>query len=396
MHTKNWRWLEKGPWIFLLGGAAAILWIRYNYYNLVEVDWLSYVNVAELYANGKFGKAINGYWSPLYSWILVPFIKLGADPHLPSYCINSGAAIACFYFLQRLCRRYLTNSLIYLFFQICLIVLLLYFALSELTPDLMGTAFVCYFLSILASPGFYTSYRLPVWAGVCGAVCYLAKSYNFLFVQLLLILLLLGGLISSGRRRLGHYRFIIVALAVFWAVSLLWIVPLSIHEQKTCFSTAGVYSHNYAGPGHPGHPVLRKVIEPPFEEAHTAWFNASRQLDDHPWSSFGSKSNLIYQLCLIVDNVIVMAKVLNEWYVRIDVLLVCMLLIAWYNKQIMVKAFTTLKLWWLALLIYPLGYLPLFVEGRYLYIEALLIVFFFFYLLQEMGALLSENPGKRR
>ncbi len=54
-----------------------------NYLYIVYTDTISYIHVAQLYINGCFSYAINGYWSPLFSWLLIPFLmvwpgKLGA------------------------------------------------------------------------------------------------------------------------------------------------------------------------------------------------------------------------------------------------------------------------------------------------------------------------------
>jgi hypothetical protein len=36
--------------------------------------------LAHEYAVGKWGDAINGYWSPLYSGLMTPFLLLGSTP----------------------------------------------------------------------------------------------------------------------------------------------------------------------------------------------------------------------------------------------------------------------------------------------------------------------------
>ncbi len=395
MHTNKRYWLDAGPWVLLIAGAITALWLQFHYNKFIEIDSLSYINIGELYAAGLFQKAINGYWSPLYSWVIAVFIKLGVRPHVTCYYINAAAALACFYFIQKHSRRYLKNPVIYLLFQLCMIVLLLFYALSELSPDLMGTAATLWFLTILWSGGFYTSYRLPVWAGIAGAIMFLAKSYNFVFLHGLFFILLIAGAWSPAKRMERRYQAPGLAFLVFWCVSLVWLVPLSIHEGKPVFSTAGGYSHNYAGPGHPGHPIVREVIPPPFEEAYTAWLNPANQLDDRPWSAFGSVHNAFYQLRSIIANAIVLVKILNSWYIRMDVLLICAGLLALYDKKRLLAAFSQARLWVLVLVIYPLGYLPFFVEGRYIYIEALLILLLFFYLLEEAGNRFSATARKK-
>src|SRR5437588_11516935 len=40
----------------------------------VDPDGISYINIAHLYALRDFHDAVNGYWGPLISWLLVPLL----------------------------------------------------------------------------------------------------------------------------------------------------------------------------------------------------------------------------------------------------------------------------------------------------------------------------------
>ncbi len=41
----------------------------YRFY--IEPDGVNYLDVADAYRRGDWSSAINGYWSPLYSWLLM-------------------------------------------------------------------------------------------------------------------------------------------------------------------------------------------------------------------------------------------------------------------------------------------------------------------------------------
>ena len=94
-------------------------------------------------------------------------------------------------------------------------------------------------------------------------------------------------------------------------------------------------------------------------------------------------------------NAIVLVKILNDWRVRIDILLICAALLALCDKRRLIVCFRQVKPWLLVLLVYPIGYLPFFIEGRYIYIEALLILLLLFYLLQELGDCFSVTGKKK-
>ena len=48
----------------------------------INPDGISYIQVARNCAAGRFDLAVNSYWGPLLSWILVPFVWLGWDLQL--------------------------------------------------------------------------------------------------------------------------------------------------------------------------------------------------------------------------------------------------------------------------------------------------------------------------
>ena len=48
----------------------------------LNTDAIAYMRVAEYWSNGNFGLAVNGYWGPLLSWLMVPFLWLGVEPLL--------------------------------------------------------------------------------------------------------------------------------------------------------------------------------------------------------------------------------------------------------------------------------------------------------------------------
>ncbi len=52
-----------------------------NYYQyILNSDGISYISIAQKYMVGDFGNAINGYWGPLLSWLMIPTVT---SPHSP-------------------------------------------------------------------------------------------------------------------------------------------------------------------------------------------------------------------------------------------------------------------------------------------------------------------------
>jgi hypothetical protein len=67
----------------------------------INPDSLSYYMVAQKISVGSFNDAINAYWSPLFSWLMVPFILLGFKS-LFAIRATQFLILLCFYILLRM------------------------------------------------------------------------------------------------------------------------------------------------------------------------------------------------------------------------------------------------------------------------------------------------------
>ena len=58
--------------IYCAAGFALLPFFRYQ----INPDGISYISIAQKYLIGDIDNAINGHFSPLFSWLLVPFLFL--------------------------------------------------------------------------------------------------------------------------------------------------------------------------------------------------------------------------------------------------------------------------------------------------------------------------------
>jgi len=63
---------------YLILGAILLNFYQYQ----INPDGISYISIAQKYLRGDYGNAVNGYWSPLFSWLLMPFLLLGCLPYI--------------------------------------------------------------------------------------------------------------------------------------------------------------------------------------------------------------------------------------------------------------------------------------------------------------------------
>src|SRR5262252_9453801 len=78
--------------------AAAVLFVGYRFQ--INPDGVSYISIAQGYLHGDFKHAVNGYWGPLLSWLLVPLLAVKIEPVLATKLLAvlmAGANVVLFY-----------------------------------------------------------------------------------------------------------------------------------------------------------------------------------------------------------------------------------------------------------------------------------------------------------
>ena len=256
-------------------------------------DGLSYLEIGEAYLRGDWGAAINGYWSPLYSWLLgLTLLILRPTPywefpavHLVNFIIYL-CALGCFhFFLRELIAYHRTRTLerhvlslpawawwalgyaLFIWSSLTMI------PLSLVTPDLCVAALVFLAAGILlrircGSISWVTFSLL----GLVLGFGYLAKApmfpLAFVFIGV--------GVLAVGNLRRGM-ALGAVSLASFLLISGPFILALSITKGRLTFGDTAKLNYifrMYRAPtrhwqgtwppaiGKPEHPT-RKIFDRP-------------------------------------------------------------------------------------------------------------------------------------
>src|SRR6266540_3880290 len=88
--------LKKYPLLAVLIVYAISYILLYPFYQYIfDVDVVGYLSVTRYLAAGNFEHGINGFWSPLHSWLAVPLYKAGINEFAAFRIINGliGAGI---------------------------------------------------------------------------------------------------------------------------------------------------------------------------------------------------------------------------------------------------------------------------------------------------------------
>src|SRR5947208_12224961 len=81
----------------------------------IDPDGISYINIAHLYAIGDFHDAINGYWGPLISWLLVPLLLAKLQPLLICKILSLAIGFFTLIAIRKLSYRFALNNHVRLF-----------------------------------------------------------------------------------------------------------------------------------------------------------------------------------------------------------------------------------------------------------------------------------------
>ena len=362
-----------------------------KYYMYFGGDEISYVNIAHAYSIGNWADAVNGYWSPLYSWLIAPFLLLGYTPiyaELVSKILSLIIGFFTIIVIMKLSQIFEMNNLTKRALLFTSVPIVLIFSLMKNTPDLLVTLILIYYLSILFNPNYSNKLYNGFLCGFMGATAYFAKNYIFPFF---LVHFILFNLIYYFKgvaipKRNNILKNMVLGLLVFFLMSGIWIGTISEKYDKLTISTAGDYNLAIAGPDYPTYPFYYVgLVKPPNNGATSIW-DEPPSLKFNKWSPFSSWSHFEYELQLIWKNIVRTINIIESFFMITPIILILSLLFIFksQSKEDRNKVIYLL----ITMGIYLSGYLLIAVEWRYF--------FFIFILLMLMGFYLIDNFYKNR
>jgi hypothetical protein len=357
-----------------------------------NADAVSYISIAQKYARGDLANAVNGYWSPLLSWLLVPPILLSVNPVLAVKGLLLICGLALSFGIFLLGKRFGLSPEIGIFLAaLALPIILFRYALGSITPDLLVAAILVYYFYLVFDPECFQSAATWPLCGLLAAGAYFAKSYAFFFILAHCIALGVSQafLAPRGPHRMRVVRKAVGIMVVFLAVSGAWVTALSLKYHRLTISTSGRIAMGLHSPDSRGQfTKSSRIIRPPNPSAVSAWedpsFYASQSSPPTPEPA--KESN--HFVAELKSNSAEIASVLIRFSLLSLVILPSAFILSFRPKR-----HRPVLLALASLLIYSSGYAVVGVNTRYLYIIEVLILLLGGYMLnllfQRMG------PGKR-
>ncbi len=384
------RSLLKNNWDLILALALYSLLSIFalHYYQHILGDEISYINIAHEYAMGDWVDAINGYWSPLYSWLIAPFLLIGYTPLYAMY-VSKILSLTIGFFtiigIRKLSQTLGMNGVVKNAIIFAAVPSILFFSLIYNTPDLLATLILIYYLSIIFDPEYSNNWLNGILCGFTGAIAYFTKNYLFLFFVIHFILFNLiyyfKGVNSFKKRNV--LKNMTLGLLVFFLISGLWVGAISEKYGKLTISTAGEYNHAIAGPDYPTYPFYYTgLVKPPNKNAISIWDEPS-STKLKLWSPFDSREHFEYELKLIWYNITRTIHIIESYFLITFIIIISSLLFIFRPKSEKVSK-NTIAYLLVTILIYAGGYIFIAVEWRYFFFIFLLIILMSFYLINSL------------
>jgi len=359
---------------------SAILFSNFKY--IINSDGIAYISIAKSYLSGNIHQAINGYWSPLYSWLLMPFIAIWPgnlenviSTKILAIIIGLFTLIGIYLILNLLKFSNLLKTIILL----ALIPFMLYFTFNYITPDLLVVCILLYYLNFLMDDKYRKSKYMGLITGLWGALAFLSKSYVFFFFLIHFILTNLYYIKKFPMDGSTIKKNLLLGLSVFLIISGIWAGVISEKYGVVTIGTTGSYNYALVGPESDGHLMLYQgLISPPNEFSVSSWEDPS-YYQVKKWNPLESKSNFIHQIKVLLNNIWQMILIsLYLLFVPLFIISLALFLLL-RSKRTSVKNNIIFILG--SIILYTSGYIFIWVEDRYLWFILILTFILGFYIL---------------
>jgi len=350
--------------VYLFVGSFLIYFYQYR----ISPDGVSYISISQKYLHGNFQDAINGYWGPLFSWLLIPFLYLNIPPLLSLKILNLILGSLTLIGVKFLSLRFRMSTTLRDLSSLISIAAVLYFALCTNTPDLLITCMLIYYFYKVYDPHYSTNVFNAILGGFIGGMMYLSKSYGFYFfiVHFLIINCIhyINAKVINRKRVMLNF---ISGFVSFFLICGIWISLISDKYNYITVGTSGMYNHNLVGPNSKGNPhYYQGLLPPPNDSAISEW-------EDPSYLKMESWFSPTHQLKVIFRNLHKIKSLFEEFSIFSIMIILFYLLSAIIPLKKLSSRFDIIFPI-LTLIVYCGGYTLVLVYSRYIWICYILLM----------------------
>lgn len=338
-------------------------WVMYA----IGPDGTAYVQQAEFFARGDFWEAASGYWSPLLPALSAPMIMAGLDSvvafRIAQGIVGVGYVAAAIWATTKIFGLETRGQWI---IGLITAITAATWSGALTTPDVALAFFLLLYFPFSASDELLTDWRHAAFAGVLGAIAFLAKSYAFPFFLAHFTFCVAVRWIAD-RQDVSFWRACAswgTGIALFAIVCGPWVGALSSKYGRFTFSNSGAFNHYQVGIEDFDWKVVWKM-QAAGDGRYNVW-ETPEKLDFVDWSPIESKENFMRQAQHVRENG---KKILGGFW-KLDP-------IGLFPAMIVIAAFTVavfgdhrgkfVAVWMILTCgIYAGGFLPVAFEPRYM------------------------------
>ena len=310
----RWPIVLRSPLVLALAAYVILTLILYpNYMSFHYKDEIVFVTVAERYARVDFAIAPNALWSPLISWLMAPALSLGASSIVTARTISIILGAVTLWSARRLAKTMSIPDGIQLVYLLTLVPYLVYYALFSVTGDLPLTALLVFYFSVIIDPRYPDRRYSGIICGFLGGLSYYAKGYalGFFLIHFAVVSALHWIAHRDAETRKRVVRHAAGGIAVFAALAAIWVAALHQKYGVVTIGITGQYNHEIKGPEAKDRPALHiGFVEPPEATTVSIWEDPAyfyglpqaRACCLKPWSPFDSPAAFKHQLLLFESN----------------------------------------------------------------------------------------------
>ena len=351
--------------ILVLYLSLGLLLLKYYQYQ-INPDGIGYLTRSEAYLAGNFNSAIDSYWGPLITWLLIPFLVFGKSQVyelLSTKILSLMVGLVTLVGVRFLLNRFEMDNNIKTVILLSLVPIILYFAYSVITPDLLVTCALIYYLYYIFDPDYYQKKSNAVLCGIIGSIAYFGKSFALPFFLLHFTVFNCYYYLSNKNVRKKIIKNLARGLLVFFLISGIWITIISEKEDQLTFGTSGGINYALVGPDSQGYP------------AEYGGFNTDTQkyYDELSWSPLDSWSNFKYQIKIIWNNILKELAVYQIFSYFSIIILLFFIILCFKPLRYLIKDRDILYPLTTLIILSSL-FLPIVVEERYLWLSYLLLL----------------------
>ncbi|MBI4681635.1 MAG: hypothetical protein HY757_00795 [Nitrospirae bacterium] len=359
---------------------STLIVTTYHYERLTG-DATLYLSIAEKYLRGDFGNAVNGYWGPFLSWLLVPFLYLGLSHLFAINALNLIFGLLTIVGVWRLSYRFEISENIRIVILLSLVPILLFISLIQ-PMDYLLLCVLVYYLNIIFREDYPEKLVNAVSCGVLGAFAYFSKPFGLpFFIAHFSLINACHYLRSTAKEhRKNVLRNALAGFVMFSLLSGIWIALISNKYGRLTFSNMGRGVFASLGPEsehgtlEKGDPIFFEgYFEPPNETAFVIYEDPS-YARKKTWSPLESRSALQHFMENLTENIFEGIRI-YESYSRLSIAIVIIyILLIFYQPFHKLFLHRDLLYPLLTILLYTGGYSPFHFEARYLWIVNILLL----------------------